>query len=403
MKTSGTIISFYSFKGGVGRTMSLVNIAILLAKKFKVLIIDFDLEAPGLGTFLSGFDVKKGTINGGLLEMLEKAAYPVLNEQHNYQSYIQKVQGSSLKTLHFLSSGNNNNNNNNNNNYSLRVQKFDWSGFFENGNGESFFEELRNNMKSNYDFILIDSRTGYSDTSGICTYFLPDILVLLFTANQQSVDGTIDVAEKVEKARQKLKVDRMPVTIFPIPSRIDKTVEYEEVKKWNKVFSKEFSVYYKKCFPQNISTERILEEISIPYVAYYSFGEKLPVMEDSLTKKESPSYFYSQIAKILESNFSDLEQVLFNDKTGEKEIIDIKLEGVLQKFQNNLNSRQQEMIIEVFKNGQLTNKWCRESFNIVNDTVNRDLKLLLDLNIIKRVGKGRATKYIKKEKSDELF
>jgi cellulose biosynthesis protein BcsQ len=397
MKTSGTIISFYSFKGGVGRSMSLVNIAILLAKKFKVLMIDFDLEAPGLGKFLSGFDVKKGKINGGLLEMLENTAYPVVNEQYNYQSYIQKVQASSLKTLHFLSSGNNNDN------YSLRVQKFDWSGFFEKGNGESFFEELRNNMKANYDFILIDSRTGYSDTSGICTYFLPDILVLLFTANQQSVDGTIDVAEKVEKARQKLKVDRMPVTILPIPSRIDKTVEYEEVKKWNKVFSKEFSVYYKKCFPQNISTERILEEISIPYVAYYSFGEKLPVLEDSLTKKESPSYFYSQIAKILESNFSNLEQVIFNDKIAEKEIIDIKLEGVLQKFQNNLNSRQQEMIIEVFKNGQLTNKWCRESFNIVNDTVNRDLMHLLDLNIIKRVGKGRATKYIKKEKSVELF
>jgi cellulose biosynthesis protein BcsQ len=397
MKTSGTIISFYSFKGGVGRSMSLVNIAILLAKKFKVLMIDFDLEAPGLGKFLSGFDVKKGKINGGLLEMLENTAYPVVNEQYNYQSYIQKVQASSLKTLHFLSSGNNNDN------YSLRVQKFDWSGFFEKGNGESFFEELRNNMKANYDFILIDSRTGYSDTSGICTYFLPDILVLLFTANQQSVDGTIDVAEKVEKARQKLKVDRMPVTILPIPSRIDKTVEYEEVKKWNKVFSKEFSVYYKKCFPQNISTERILEEISIPYVAYYSFGEKLPVLEDSLTKKESPSYFYSQIAKILESNFSNLEQVIFNDKIAEKEIIDIKLEGVLQKFQNNLNSRQQEMIIEVFKNGQLTNKWCRESFNIVNDTVKRDLMHLLDLNIIKRVGKGRATKYIKKEKSVELF
>ena len=45
-------ITFYSFKGGVGRTMALVNVGAQLARMGrKVLLVDFDLEAPGLETF----------------------------------------------------------------------------------------------------------------------------------------------------------------------------------------------------------------------------------------------------------------------------------------------------------------------------------------------------------------
>jgi len=360
-----------------------------------VLVIDFDMEAPGLENFLTNFQLKAGKRKGGLLEILENAFISKAEESTDYQAYIQSVIGTPLKSLHFLSSGNTENN------YSLRVQKFDWSGFFEKRDGTVFFENLRDDLKAKYDFILIDSRTGYSDTSGICTYYLPDILVLLFTANQQSVEGTLDVAVKVENARQKLKVDRMPVTILPVPARIDKTVEYEEVKKWTKVFIENFSNYFKKWLPKSITPERILEEITIPYVAYYSFGEKLPVMEDSLTKKESPAYFYSQIAKVFESNFRDVEQVLFGEAYTKG--YDIKLKGVLQKYKDQLNNRQISMIKEVYSNGFVTNKWCRETFRVVNDTVNRDLKLLFELKLIERVGKGPATKYIMGEILEPLY
>ena len=46
------VVTFYSFKGGVGRSMSLVNVGVQLAESGKkVLLVDFDLEAPGLPTF----------------------------------------------------------------------------------------------------------------------------------------------------------------------------------------------------------------------------------------------------------------------------------------------------------------------------------------------------------------
>ena len=50
----GIVYTFYSFKGGVGRSMALSNVAALLAKAgSKVLIIDWDLEAPGLEKYFS--------------------------------------------------------------------------------------------------------------------------------------------------------------------------------------------------------------------------------------------------------------------------------------------------------------------------------------------------------------
>ena len=45
----GRIITFYSYKGGTGRSMALANIAWLMASAGRqVLVIDWDLEAPGL-------------------------------------------------------------------------------------------------------------------------------------------------------------------------------------------------------------------------------------------------------------------------------------------------------------------------------------------------------------------
>ncbi|WP_246844050.1 ParA family protein, partial [Hydrocoleum sp. CS-953] len=44
-------VTFYSFKGGVGRTTALTHVASILAMRGrKVVAVDLDLEAPGLST-----------------------------------------------------------------------------------------------------------------------------------------------------------------------------------------------------------------------------------------------------------------------------------------------------------------------------------------------------------------
>lgn len=53
---AGRIITFYSYKGGAGRTMALANTAWILASSGRsVLAVDWDLDAPGLGRFLHPF------------------------------------------------------------------------------------------------------------------------------------------------------------------------------------------------------------------------------------------------------------------------------------------------------------------------------------------------------------
>ena len=55
-KEPGRIITFYSYKGGTGRSMALANVAWLLATARKrVLMIDWDLEAPGLHRYVHPF------------------------------------------------------------------------------------------------------------------------------------------------------------------------------------------------------------------------------------------------------------------------------------------------------------------------------------------------------------
>src|SRR4051812_6902216 len=65
------IVTFYSYKGGVGRTFALANIAVLLARRGKrVLIMDWDLEAPGLHRYFERFLQERDTRGEGLVHLL---------------------------------------------------------------------------------------------------------------------------------------------------------------------------------------------------------------------------------------------------------------------------------------------------------------------------------------------
>jgi Mrp family chromosome partitioning ATPase len=50
------VVTFYSYKGGTGRSMALANVAWILASAGnRVLAIDWDLEAPGLHRYFHPF------------------------------------------------------------------------------------------------------------------------------------------------------------------------------------------------------------------------------------------------------------------------------------------------------------------------------------------------------------
>src|SRR5688572_15150308 len=199
----GKIITFYSYKGGTGRSMALANVAWILASRGKrVLTLDWDLEAPGLHHYFHPFLSDEYLIScEGLIDFVHRffdaAATPDGHQDDWYKPYANILRyAASLQyehfeksgTLDFISAGRLGSS------YSTRVNSFNWSAFYDKLGGGKLLEEAKERMRLEYDYVLIDSRTGVSDTSGICTVQLPEILVVCFTLNNQSIEGAAAVS-----------------------------------------------------------------------------------------------------------------------------------------------------------------------------------------------------------------
>src|SRR5687768_18601726 len=97
---SGSVITFYSYKGGVGRSMALANIAVLLARRgHRVLAVDWDPEAPGLERYFSYFSLENEA--AGLLRMFAGASG---GRKPTYQNHVSRVVGTDLSGFTCLSS-----------------------------------------------------------------------------------------------------------------------------------------------------------------------------------------------------------------------------------------------------------------------------------------------------------
>jgi cellulose biosynthesis protein BcsQ len=105
--------------------------------------------------------------------------------------------------------------------YGARVNTFNWRQLYENLGGFEFFEAMKRQLVREYDYVLIDSRTGVSDTSGICTVQMPDTLVVCFTMNSQSIEGAGEVALSVSEQRADEYADGR-FRVFPLPTRLEK-------------------------------------------------------------------------------------------------------------------------------------------------------------------------------------
>ena len=181
------ICTFYSFKGGVGRSMALVNVAVELAQRGRrVLAVDFDLEAPGLDTFPSLAPEKP---TPGLVEYVVR--YLDTNVAPDVRDYI----GASpmADNLLVMPSGAARAG------YASNFGQIDWQALYAERDGYLLFEDLKEQWRQeiNADYVLIDSRTGYTDTGGICTRQLPDAVIVLFFPNEQNLRGLTKIVADV--------------------------------------------------------------------------------------------------------------------------------------------------------------------------------------------------------------
>ena len=300
---SGSVVTFYSYKGGVGRSFALANMAVLLGRwGFRVLCIDWDLEAPGLAHF---FDSAKQSEAlkpiwsdkvPGLVELLTdfEVKKPLALQ---WRDYIIPLASEHTPRVSLLKAGRMDPT------YTTRLHKLNWAELYINGLGdylENMFEELR----QEYDYVLIDARTGVTDFSGIITAQLPDILAFLFTSNEQSFEGATDIARRAVEARNELTIARSRLLLLPIPARFEIQFENKISSWWQKRFATELKEFYEPWNTPDIDHERLVQSTTIPYVPIWSFGERLSVVVDSSTDPLSINYSLETIAALLAHRLS---------------------------------------------------------------------------------------------------
>jgi cellulose biosynthesis protein BcsQ len=307
MTSIGTIISFYSFKGGVGRSMALANIAALLCKSGKrVLAIDWDLEAPGLNKFFEQRDKELRRSITTIPGMVELLCSETNKKDLEWTDCVIKINISDNLHIDLISAGRATPD------YGQRVQSINWQYLYEKGDLGEKLEKMRSEWKSSYDYILLDSRTGVTDIGDVCTAMLPDILITVLIANEQSIEGTKYVIERARTVHGRLPRDRTKLIVVPIIGRDESFTEYELSASWRARLGHELEFTLADWLPRSIDAQKYFQKIFIPYYSYWSFGENLPVVqqEDELENPASISAAYGRIASLIQSNldWSALEQ-----------------------------------------------------------------------------------------------
>jgi MinD-like ATPase involved in chromosome partitioning or flagellar assembly/tetratricopeptide (TPR) repeat protein len=221
MNQGPRIITFYSYKGGVGRSMALLNVAYTLQSLGRhVLVIDLDLEAPGVSGFLTrNKELEPHPADQPDVVDFLKAALPIARWQPGstdrpiipkLSEYLRSVRPDCFASavnprfaharIDVLAA-------NDANDYANRLAELNVAGF-----SAEDLEELGNVVRdliarhqfpyarlkdeptvpTKYDYVLVDSRTGFTETSGLCIGPLSDRLVVFTGLNDQNINGTAE-------------------------------------------------------------------------------------------------------------------------------------------------------------------------------------------------------------------
>ncbi len=321
--------------------MAIANVGVQLARLGKkVLLVDWDLEAPGLHLYFQSHEeamaAKLAPIHQpadptGLLGLLAEAsalkrptpALPLWASRCT-QFAVSKSPPYPGSKFHFLSSGFGSHD------YTENLQRFSWESFYANDQGGDWLESLREEWLNEFDFILIDSRTGLTDSGGVCTVQMPDILVFVFTPNLQSLDDGLRFLNAVQRERANFPYERSPLTIIPLLARWEGDREVDLSASWLERISKDIEPLVETWLPSDRAVRRMLERLRVPHVARFSFGEPLPVLTHSLSDPDLPGLSYDLLANLLASGLADAGKLIEPyPESAYVEVTELDLEEIL--------------------------------------------------------------------------
>lgn len=302
------LITFYSFKGGVGRTMAMANVACQLANKHgrDVIAVDWDLEAPGLHYYFD-FSDEEISERKGLLDYLEDfrtavrqraaGSEPVLDD------YLVELKPAIRDRLKFgrvrlMPCGCTDAR------YMERVQAFNWSRFYAEDHGFEIIETLKHRLRAAAEISLIDARAGQADVGTTPTLQVPDAVVLLFTSNRQNLRGMAEMARRLYYNADRKAMGFPPVRLLLIPSRV--FVTGRPFERW---LTERADPVYRRLLDDGVvrreDQPKALRQCYLPVDPDFAFDESLPVLEQR-PRRGTLHAAYAALAEAVDDLYQDL-------------------------------------------------------------------------------------------------
>jgi len=180
-----TVLSFYGFKGGVGRTTALAAFALFAAEELSknVVVVDLDLESPGIGSLLvgAGVEIDLGVVDFLLEQQIQRKTSLSLERFWINSPYVGgsgsiRVVPAGQLNLHYLE----------------KLGRVDVQGLVEPGQPIrspmlALLTRLRDEVKP--DVILLDVRAGFHDVGGVSLSGLSHLELIFATHAPQTWNG----------------------------------------------------------------------------------------------------------------------------------------------------------------------------------------------------------------------
>lgn len=276
-RTDRRVVTFYSYKGGVGRSMALANVAFRLADThaLDVVVVDWDLEAPGLAQFFEVPPEKLAEAHG-VLDYLEawregaKRRDPSPPDARPWLIPIQEAPRAPRHgSLSLLIAGRPDGH------YDARLAALDWKELYTSAAGALAVETLRRQLVEAADVVLVDSRTGLTDAGGICTIQIPDAVVLMTAPNRQSLDGTERIARSIAGAEPRARAGRGRSMVWLSVCRLPSAEETPLAEQWLDAHKPDFERMISAGLLDREAHREGLGTHTIPQRARWGFDEVL--------------------------------------------------------------------------------------------------------------------------------
>ncbi len=202
------VVTFYSFKGGVGRSTALAFVANILATRgLKVVMIDFDLEAPGL----SSLYLSEDTDTYGVLDYIHQRFLTPDENQPSISECIRRIDVPARGELYLIPAGEYDEG------YIHRLADLDIHVLYQRERNP--IHQLLDEVKAylDPDIILIDARTGFTEMGAIALFDQADLGIICFSPTNQSFTGLRWVVKAASKQRSYRGIPDLRFLLTPVP------------------------------------------------------------------------------------------------------------------------------------------------------------------------------------------